>query len=58
MQSTTNSFILRISDTILRGPGNIAQENTTADILLEDKLWSPLDMATVDLECELHKPNV
>ena len=27
---------------------NIAQENTTADILVEDQLWLPLDMVTVD----------
>ena len=28
--------------------GNIARENTTADILAKDHLWPTLDMATVD----------
>ena len=36
--------------------GNIAQ-NTTTDILIADQLQPPLDMETVDLEWELHKPN-
>ena len=40
-----------------RGFDNIAQE-TTADILVEDQLQPPLDMATDDQEPELHKqPN-
>ena len=30
--------------------GNIVQENTTADILVEEQLRPPLDMATVDQE--------
>ena len=34
----------RVRYSFLRGLDNIAQENTTADILLEDQLWSPLDM--------------
>ena len=36
------------------GLGNISQENSTADILVENQLWPPLDM-TVDQEQELHK---
>ena len=36
--------------------GNIAQENTTADIWLKDQLQPPLYMVTVDQERELHKP--
>ena len=39
------------------GLGNIAQENITADILIEDQLQPPLDMITVDQERELHRPN-
>ena len=35
---------------------NIAQENTTVDILTENQLWTPLDMV-VDQEQEVHKPN-
>ena len=35
--------------------GNIVQENTTADILIEDQPQPPLDMVTVDQE--LYKPN-
>ena len=34
--------------------GNIAQYNTKADILIENRLWPPLDMVTVDQERELH----
>ena len=49
--------ILRVSYSFLRGLGNIAQENTTADILVEDQLQPPLDMVTVDLEQELRKLN-
>ena len=37
--------------------GNIAQETTTADSLIEDPELSPLDKVTVDQERELHKPN-
>ena len=33
------------------------RENTTADILIEDQLWPPLDMVTVDQERKLLKPN-
>ena len=33
----------------LRRLGNIALENTTADILIEDQLWPPLVMVTVHL---------
>ena len=29
---------------------NYAQENTTADILIKEQLWSPLDMVRVDQE--------
>ena len=36
---------------------NITQENTTADILVEDQLWPPLDMVTVDQEQEHHNSN-
>ena len=46
-----------MSYSFLQGLGNIAQENTTADISVEDQPWPPLDMVTVDLERELHKPN-
>ena len=49
--------LCRVSYSLLRGLGNIAQENTTADILVEDQLRSPLDMATVDWAQELHTPN-
>ena len=43
------------ANSFLRGLGNIAKENTTADILIEDQLWPPLDTVTVDQERELHK---
>ena len=33
------------------------EENTTEDILVEDQLLPPLNMAMVDQERELHKPN-
>ena len=33
----------RVSYSFPLGLGNIAQENTTADILVEDQLWPPLD---------------
>ena len=33
-----------------QGLGNIAHERTTADILVEDQLWPPLDIVTVDQE--------
>ena len=46
-----------LSYSFLWGLGNIAQENTPADILVEDPLRRPLDMETVDQERELHKPN-
>ena len=36
------------------GLGNIAQENTAADILVEDQLRSPLDTVKVDQERKLH----
>ena len=42
----------RVRYSFLQGLGNIAQENTTADILIESQLWQ-----TVDQERELHKPN-
>ena len=35
--------------------GNIIQENTTTDILVEDRLWPPV--AIIDQEREQHKPN-
>ena len=35
------------------GLGNIAQENATADFLIEDQLQYPLDMVNVDQEREL-----
>ena len=47
----------RVSYSFLQGIGSIAQENTTADILVEDQLRPPLDMLAVDLERKLHKPN-
>ena len=37
----------------LKDFGNISWKNTTADILIEDQLWPPLDKATVDQEQEL-----
>ena len=37
--------------------GTIAQQNTAADILVEDQPRLPLDVITVDQEWELHKPN-
>ena len=40
--------IARGSAGFLRGLGNIAQEKTTADILIEDQLQPPLDMLTVE----------
>ena len=39
-----------INYSFLQGLGNIAQENTTEDILIEDQLQPPLDMVTVDQE--------
>ena len=47
----------KVSYSFLRGLGNFAQEITKADILIEDQLLLPLDMATVDQEREMHKPN-
>ena len=44
-----------VSYSFLRGLGNIAQENTRADILVKNQLWALLDMVTVDKEQELHK---
>ena len=41
----------------LRELGNIAQENTAADILIADQLQPPLDKVKVYQERELHKPN-
>ena len=35
----------------------MAQENTTADILIEDQLRPPLDMVTVDQERKMLQPN-
>ena len=38
----------------------VAQENSTnqtADVLVKDQLWSPLDLITVAQERELHNPN-
>ena len=35
---------------------NIVQENTTADILIDDHYGLQLDRVTVDQEGELHKP--
>ena len=35
----------------------IAQVNNAANILIEHQLQLPLNMATVDQERELHKPN-
>ena len=40
---------------LLRGLANIAQENTTANVLVEDQLRPPLKMVPVDQERELHK---
>ena len=42
----------RDSNSFLRGLSNIAQANTTADILMEDQLRPPLDMVTVNQERE------
>ena len=35
----------------------MVQENTAADILIEDHLWPTLDKVTVDQEREFHKLN-
>ena len=32
-------------------------DNQTADVIVEDQLLTPLDLATVLQELELHKPN-
>ena len=51
-------YLVAIVDcTLVEGLGNIAQENTTADILIEDQLQPPFDMVIADQEHELHKPN-
>ena len=42
--------IVAIIVSFLRGLGNIEQENTPADILIEDQPRPLLDMVTVDLE--------
>ena len=42
-------FLFRL-DGLLRGHGNIAQKNTTGDILVEDQLRPPLEKVTVDQE--------
>ena len=47
----------RVSYSFLQGLGNIVQENTTADILIEDQLQPLWDMVTVVQERELHTPN-
>ena len=39
------------------GLGNIAQENTVTDILVEDQLKTHLDLVTVSQKRELYKPN-
>ena len=39
-----------VSARFLQGLGSIAQENTTAGILVEDELGPPLDMLTVEQE--------
>ena len=45
------------SDRASLGLGNIGQENTIAYILIQNQIWPTLDMVTVDLEQEIHKPN-
>ena len=35
----------------------VTLHRSTADILVEDQLWPPLDMVTVDQEWKLHNPN-
>ena len=47
----------RVSYSFLQGLGNFPQENTTSDILIENKLQPPLVMVTIDQEGELLKPN-
>ena len=47
-----------VSYSFLRGLGNIAQVNTRADILVEDKLRPSSAMETVDQEQELNKPQI
>ena len=47
----------RVSYSFLRELSNFTQENTQADISIEDQLRPPLDMVTVDQKRELHKPN-
>ena len=39
---------LLFSYSFRQGLGNMAQSNTTADILIEEQLHAPLDMVTVD----------
>ena len=49
-------FVAIVDCTHIRSVTAIAQENTTADILLKIS-DSPLDMVAVDNERELYKPN-
>ena len=46
-----------VSYSCFQGLGNIAQDNASADILIEDSAKPPLDIVTVDQEWELHKLN-
>ena len=52
-----STHIHKASYSVLQRLGNNAQEKTIADILIEDKLWPPLDMVTADQEWENHKSN-
>ena len=45
-----------VSYSFLQELGIIKQENATADILVADQLWPPLDVLAVDKEREVHKP--
>ena len=47
---------IQVSYSFLQVLGNIAQEKTTADILVDVQLLPPLDMVTADQDHELHKP--
>ena len=49
-----------VSYSLLQGLGNIAQEsstNQTAEALVENQLWPPLDKVSVSQEREVHRPN-
>ena len=47
-------YTYSVSYSLLKGLGNILWENTKANVLIEDQLWPPLDVVTVDQVRELH----